>query len=267
MWLIALALADGPTPDVQVEWTEPTCADDALLASVTKRLSAVCGGGKAEQITYQYRESSSTGCVVWAHAVCAGAPPVAWAPPGAVVRPTLYDDTGFRKLALSLGEGQYDLGSIPQREGGNWNRKAGSVRVPSGWTVRLCADGDASRCTDLTGDTTDLGNTYVGNDRARYVTVARGAATSEACPRGFEHDGFGGRTLEICGDMPDLRSSQWDNVLSSVLVPAGWVVKLCDGVDGVTPCTEIASDTRRLGDTLVGADRASSIFVVKRPGR
>jgi len=268
-WMLAWAWADGPSPAVQIEWTEGTCADKALLESAQKRAVSVCAGGKVTGMTYQYREAAGTGCVVWAHVWCdTGGKTVSWAPPGEVVRPTLYDDTAFRKLALSLGEGTHDLASIPQREGGTWSRKAGSIRVPAGWKVRLCADGQPDRCSDVTGDVPDLGAVYVGNDRARIVTVTRGALGEATirCPRGFEHDNFTGKFVDVCDGLPDLRSSSWDNTMSSILVPPGWVVKVCDGVEGVPPCAELSTDTRRLSETPVGADKASSVVVVRRPG-
>ena len=267
IWItLAVALADGPKPDVLLEWTEPTCGATAVRDSVRKRVRAVCEGAAPASTTGQLEEISGTGCHIWAHAWCSTTSKPAWEPPGAPAVPTLYNDTAFKGLALVLDEGTHDLSSVPQREVGDWNRKVGSVRVPEGYTVRLCADGDLDRCTDATADIPDLAQVFVGNDRARIATVTRGTLPVRvACPRGFENDSFGGKALELCEDAVDLRSSPWNDKLSSILVPPGWTIALCDGVGGVPPCTELTSDTAKLSSTPVGADKVSSARIVKRP--
>lgn len=266
IWL-AVAMAEGPRPDLVVEWIEPTCGAEAVRDTVRRRVKAVCDGGAPTSVTWQVEEVTGAGCRVWAHAWCPVAARPTWQPPGGAAVPTLFNDAGFKGLALALDEGTHDLSSVPQRETGDWNRKAGSLRVPEGYSVRLCADGDLDRCTDATADVPDLGAVYVGNDRARIVTVTRGALAGVRvpCPRGFEHDNFGGKAVELCADLADLRSSPWNDMMSSVIVPSGWAIEVCDGVGGVPPCVELGADTRKLGDTPVGADRVSSVRVVRRP--
>ncbi len=265
--LAPVALAGDARPDVTVEWVEPTCADAQLQRAAEQRLASVCGATAVETWTYQYRTSAKIkGCAMWLHAWCelpTSVPP--FEAPGNVVLPTLYSDKDMRGTALALPTGEYPLLSVPMRDGGDWSRKAGSVRVPQGWTVRLCAD-LASRCTDLVSDHLDLSKTYVGNDQTNWVSVTKGALPSLlSCPRVFEHDNFKGKHLDVCTDQASLEGSSWNNSISSVLVPAGWTLELCGNTGGAAPCKQVSTEVSRMADTVVGADRTSSLRIVKRP--
>lgn len=265
--LLGAAPAWAGTPDVLLQWTEPTCVDTAVVASARRRLTGVCGDAAVEGSTMQYRVVSN-GCEVWAHAWC-GKAPDAPAPgmTGVVAVPTIYADKDFAGMALALGEGRYLLKDIPMRSGGDWNDKAGSVRVPTGWAVRLCQEaGGAGKCSDFPEDLQDLGTTYVGNDTASWAVVSKGAATgAQRCPRAFEHDNFGGKMLEVCEDQPDLVQIGWNDKISSVVVPPGWAVAVCSNPAGAPPCVELSADTPRLNGTGVEPDTASSLRILRRP--
>jgi hypothetical protein len=269
MWLVAGAVAASPEADVVISWRTATCEDEVIRREAESRAAQSCPASAVDAVTWQYRESSrATGCDLWLHVWCV--PPATvpgYRPAGQVVVPTLYLDKGFKGLALALREGSYPLAGLPLVSGGDWNDKASSVRVPAGWTLRLCEEpGGSGRCSDLTGEVADLGSVVVGNDSATSAEVVRGSlAPLLACPRAFEHDSFGGQSLDLCQSMPDLGGGSFNDKFSSVIVPEGWVVLLCDKPNGGAPCKELAADEPRLGNTSVGADKVSSVEVVKRP--
>jgi hypothetical protein len=267
--LLIGAASAGTEVDVAISWLVPTCEDAVLRRDAEARASRSCPASAVASMTYQYRESKrSTGCEVWLQVWCV--PPSSvpgYRAPGAVELPTVYVDKAFKGMAVALPEGSYALASVPLASGGDWNDKAGSVRVPAGWTLRLCQEpGGGGRCSDFTTDIQDLSATLVGNDTATYAQVVRGSLSPLlACPRAFEHDSFHGRSLDFCESLPDLSGGSYNDMFSSMLVPEGWVVRLCDKAGGGAPCKELAADEPRLGDTSVGADKVSSVEVVKRP--
>lgn len=266
--------AHAAEPDVRLTWTSTTCSDTALSAEATGRSASVCGGKAPAAATLQYQPSrSAMGCEVWVHAWCGGtAPTPAYAPPGNVELPTLYLDKDFKGAAFALLPGEVDLRSVPVRdnepgEGGSWSRKASSLKVPAGWTLRICAEpGGQGRCSEIDGDVADLGTQHVGNDKALWVSISQGpAAALFSCPRAYHDDNFGGDFLELCQDWPDLSGSPWDDKISSVLVPAGWTVRLCQHAGFKAPCADFDADQARIGGTAVGSDRTSSVQVVQQP--
>ena len=271
VWMVlwSAAMAGPPSYDVQISWLEPTCADRVMSEEAAQRAGQACRRSQLDAMSYEYREAKhTTGCEVTLHVWCV--PPASvpgYEPAGSVVLPTLYADKNHRGLALALPEGTYPLRSIPMRGGGDWNNKASSARVPEGWTLRVCHEPNAGgRCSDLTADESDLGSAYIGNDQASWVVVQKGDMTSAiGCPRAFEHDNFRGKYLEVCSDQPDLRGSSWNDTLSSVLVPVGWTLQVCAGPNGTAPCKELTTDVPKLGDTVVGGDKASSLVIVQRP--
>lgn len=265
--LVYAAHADDKV-DVLEEWIEPTCDQIALGAAVAARSVSMCGAQHATDVTWQYQpEQSPLGCHLWVHAWCPDPKAPPYQAPGAVSTPTVYADNDFKGTALVLDGGPHELVTIPVRDGGNWRQKIGSVRVPAGWTLRLCSEsGGAGRCSDFTGDNPRLQDTYVNNDAAAYGLVGRGQLPpAYACPRVFENDGFGGKYLDVCADVADLTGGQWNDTISSVLVPAGWTIDLCANAQGSAPCATLTADTRALGSTIVGADKATSIMIKGRP--
>lgn len=265
MWLVMGAMAAEPNT-VSLEWSAPTCADGDLRDESARRARGACGSSRLERWTYQYRVSRTTqGCDVWTVAWCETSN-MTYAPPGDVSVPTLYSDKEFKGTALAIPDGSWELRDIPLRDGGVWNDKPGSVRVPEGWTVRLCDEpGGTGRCADFKSDMADLRKSLVGNDAASYVMVARGdIEPAHACPLAFEHDNFKGRSLELCDDMLDMRGGSWNDKFNSIMVPPGWQVELCANPLGAGACKVADGDIAKLGETVVGSDKVSSVRVLAR---
>lgn len=267
--LLPAAAVAGEPPDVLVTWTAPTCDDPGIQTAAAARAASACGRSTPTGWNYQYQtDPSQLGCEVWLHAWCP-ADSTPYKPPGDVKLPTVYFDKAFGGLALALKDGKTDLYTLPVRTSGDWNRKSSSVRVPDGWTVRLCRDlGDETRCSDFTADHADLSATFVGGDQARFVEASRsGLPALLDCPIAFEKSNFGGNTLDLCDDTPDLGGSSWNDKISSVRVPAGWEVKLCADAKGNANCTTLNADAAHLSAHVIGNDKTTSIFLVKKPRR
>lgn len=266
MWMMMMAAMAAEPNTVSLEWLAPTCGDDDLRNESARRARGACGSSRVERWTYQYRVSrKSQGCEVWTVAWCEPSN-MTYVAPGDVTVPTLYSDKEFKGTALAIPDGDWELQQIPIRDGGVWNDKAGSVRVPSGWTVRLCQEpGGGGRCADFKDDTPELHKTLVGNDAASYVMVVRGEiAPAHKCPLAFEHDNFKGRSLELCDDMLDMRGGSWNDKFNSVMVPPGWQVELCANPLGAGACKVADGDISRLGTTVVGSDKVSSVRIIAR---
>jgi hypothetical protein len=268
MLLLALtaAFAQDAAPDVSLTWTEPTCADEALTEAASRRSASVCGAAKVARTTFSYRPSRAVaGCEVWLSAWCADGPKAAFQAAGTVTVPTAYPDKAWAGVALALSPGTFDLTSIPFPGGGTWADRVDSLRVPAGWTVRACHEPRGmGRCTDLVADHPELGTTYVGGDDAASLQVERGGlAPLWPCPRVFMDDGFKGKLMEVCADMPDLTGGEWNDRISSVIVPPGWTVELCANPRFEAPCKETTLELARITGGVLGPDQATSIRVTK----
>lgn len=262
LFWIAVAFAG---PDVSVQWTEPTCADEALVASAGRRAASVCGGPKPERTAISYRTSAAVaGCEVWLSAWCPAVSATPFVPAGSVTVPTAYIDKGYVGLSLVLSVGKHELAEIPFPGGGTWADRIDSVKVPAGYTVRLCHEPRGmGRCTDLVADHAELGMTYVGHDDVTSIEVVRGTLPPIwTCPRVFWDDGFRGKSLDVCDDLISLVGSEWNDKVSSVAVPPGWTVQLCQHPDLQQPCKEVTTDQARLLGAVTG-DQASSIKVTR----
>lgn len=256
-------------PDFEAAWREQTCSDQVILAAASSRVSTACGDRAVFSSSVSYRPlSGARGCEVWLTVQCASPVDTPYTGPGNPSVPTLYTDENFGGTALALGPGRYNLGELQLREGPDtWNDKAGSVRIPEGWTMRLCSEADGNgKCADLQSEHPKLGSTYVGNDSASFVEVAKGGlAPLLSCPRVFEHDGFGGTYLDVCNDVSSWNGTPWNDRVSSLQVPAGWTVQVCTDAEYGGTCVDLRADTRFLRDTPVGADKATSLRITARP--
>lgn len=264
--LVALpAAAEAPTPDVSLRFHAPACDDAWIEQQTTRRMASTCGDGEVLATIFQYEpDRDGPGCDVIASAWCsAGMAPTST--DGEVDFPTLYTDQEYRGWALAITASPVDLSALPLKWNAHWGKKAGSLKVPEGWTVKVCTEPDGQGACDLfTADTPKLDESAVKNDKAVWVQAASSAmAPVTMCPQGFEHDNFGGKALELCDDT-DLSTTAFDDKFNSVLVPDGWVLEVCDTREG-KGCATLSADAPKLGSTPVKTDRASWVRVVKRP--
>jgi hypothetical protein len=270
MWMLLVSAAVAGEPDFRAEWFELTCDDAKLSESAKAKAVPACSGGRrVGRTALQYKPNDQgSGCRVWLQAWCEGAWTGSFAPGDSPKLPTLYTDDGFRGTALVLEPGERNLGEVYVRDAGadTWNDKAGSIRVPAGLTVRLCTEpGGNGRCWDFGESHPKLGNTYVGNDQASWVQVVKGTLPPVfACPRLFENDGYGGMFFEVCNDVSSFVGTPWNDKASSMLLPPGWVVRVCTDADHGGTCADLKADAWKLGDTPVGSDRITSVRIVSR---
>ena len=144
---------------------------------------------------------------------------------------SLFEHGGFGGVAEEFGVGSHSLAG--SRVGDD---TVSSVQVPSGFMVRLCEN------TDGTGDCVsyDASTGFVGgmNDRASYLQVSEG--TLPPAPGRvalFEHGGFGGVAEEFgVGSHSLVGSRVGDDAVSSVQIPSGFMVRLCENSDGTGNC-------------------------------
>lgn len=269
MWLHLLAfVAQAGESEYRAEWFELTCDDAVILASAKAKAAPACHGRKVGRTVVQYRPGTKGGgCEVWLHAWCDGTY-VGTNTQGADPKvPTIYTDEGGGGTSLPLDVMEMDLGLAPMREGPDtWNDKAGSVKVPAGWTVRLCSEpGGAGRCADFTQAHPKLGNTYVGNDSASWVKVVKGTLPPVfACPRVFENDGYGGMFTEVCNDVSTWVGTPWNDKITSILLPGGWKVRACSETEFTGVCSDIDADVWNARDLSVGNDRITSMKILAR---
>lgn len=265
MLTLLLTAFAAPTPDVSVQWIEPTCSDEALADAARARSASVCGAAKVDHISFSYRTSRQVaGCEVWLSAWCGEGKPVPFQATGTVTMPTAYPDKDWAGVALALTPGEYDLAELPFPGGGSWNDKLDSVKIPAGYTVRACSDPRGmGRCVDLAADHNDLGMVHVGHDSASSLQVVKGTLPPlYACPRLFHDDNFRGTSWDICEDAVDLTGSSWNDKLSSLLVPPGWTVEICANPRFEAPCKIVTTDLARISGA-VGADQTSSVRLTK----
>ncbi|HMN28582.1 MAG TPA: M12 family metallopeptidase, partial [Caldilineaceae bacterium] len=144
--------------------------------------------------------------------------------------PLLFEDSDQAGNSLSLEFSRPNLSDF------DFNDKASSLCIPVGWTVSLFGDGDYNgHIVDLVGPQTidnlgspvDVGGTW--NDRISSVRVSGVQAnpTPSICttmPVAFEHDYYGGRQLQLAAGMADFQDLSFGDIVSSVCVPAGWVL-------------------------------------------
>lgn len=265
--VLSSASAQAADPDFRASWRELTCGDDVIQASAKARAAPACGARKVGWTSVQYRPVGAQGCDVWLAVTCEGTITSSFTGPGHPTAPTLYTDDTWGGTMLVLSPGKRNLADVPMRDGDDtWNDKTSAVRVPPGWTVRLCSEPDGNgKCTDLTAEHPKLGNTYVGNDSASSVEVVKGTLSPLlACPRVFENDNYGGMYLDVCHDVASWVGTPWNDKISSIMLPPGWKVRACADADHGGTCTELLGDVWALRDTPVGSDRISSLKIVAR---
>ncbi len=261
------AQAFGADTDYRASWRELTCDDAVIQAAAKARAAPACGPRKVGWFSVQYRALGGTGCDVWLAVACEGTVVSTFTGPNHPSLPTLYTDENWGGTSLTLVVGKQDLNLVPVRETTDgWNDKGGSVRVPAGYTVRLCSEpGLNGKCTDFSADHPKLGNTYVGNDNAASAEVVKGTLPSLiACPRVFENDGYGGMFLDVCNDVASWAGTPWNDKISSIQLPPGWVVRVCADADFGGTCTELLQDAWLLRETPTGSDRVTSLQIVRR---
>jgi len=159
---------------------------------------------------------------------------------------TVYADSDYRGTSKVLGVGQYPTGF------GLKNDTLSSLRIPSGLKVTLCEhDNFQGRRCVLVRDTPSLGN---ANDKATSLIIERVTSPGVIV---YTDSEFRGWSAEVpVGSQAAIGAG--NDVVSSVIVPAGHRVTLYEHDKFRGRTRELTTDTGNLGDFN---DRASSLVV------
>lgn len=270
LWLGMLLMAgtahaEDPKGIASLRFFAPTCDDGWIGQQVSLRMVSACGIGRSEKPVVQYIAlGDGTGCEVVASVVCdGGVPPGRLG--GQLSYPTVYLSDGQKGWALALMSTEVDLSSVPLRWNTHWGNKANSMRVPAGWTVKLCTEAEGRGvCSLFTSDVRSFNETPIKNDKAMWAEVsAPGEPAPELCPQVFENGNYGGKVVQLCEDGP--LPPELDNKVDSVTVPAGWTIELCDKAGDASSCATLSADEPDLNKTAVKKDKASAVRILSRP--
>lgn len=164
-----------------------------------------------------------------------------------------YEHAYYDGEAVALRPGSYNLSSTVL--GGD---VLSSLRIPSGWSVRLYKDANqGGTYKDVTGDVGDLEDLSF-NDVVSSVTITGTVSTYVTL---YGNTYYKGGSQQLSPGLYDLSSLTVGNdSLSSLSIPSGWSVTLYEdsGFSGST-YTLTASDNNLIGEGW--NDRASSIRV------
>lgn len=166
----------------------------------------------------------------------------------------LYEDEFFDARGIALRPGTYNLSSTNLG-----NDVLSSLRIPSGWSVRLYEHANqGGSYVDLTSDVTEL-EYHSFNDKASSITVT-GTMSSSAVTI-YSNTSYGGVSQKLYPGLYNTSALTIGNdTLSGVVVPSGWTVTLYENSNfsGSTYALT-ATDTNLIAEGW--NDRASSIRV------
>ncbi len=164
-----------------------------------------------------------------------------------------YEHAYYDGTSVALRPGSYNLSSTVLG-----NDVLSSLRIPSGWSVRLYKNADqGGSYIDLTSDTGDLDD-LAFNDVVSSVTITGTVSTYVTL---YGNTSYAGGSQKVYPGLYDVSALTVGNdTLSSISIPSGWSVTLYEnsGFSGST-YTLTASDSNLIPEGW--NDRASSIRV------
>ena len=165
-----------------------------------------------------------------------------------------YSDTYYQGTVQALYPGSYNVSDLKVG-----NDALSSLRVPTGWTVRLYEDSNYSGAyVDVTSDSGDLSSVSF-SDHASSIVVT--APTSDSFPVVYQNSNYSGTSQTLRPGLYDVSALTVGNdAVSSISVPSGWTVTLYlnSGFSGSTFTT--TSSISALSNNSWN-DKASSIRV------
>lgn len=170
----------------------------------------------------------------------------------------IYQSAGFSRSVQALYPGSYNASDL---EIGN--DKLSSLRVPSGWSVKLYADsGYSGSSITVTGDVVDL-SALGFDDKTSSIKVT---GPSNSFPVVYKGSGYSGASLTL---RPGVYNTKDDltgignNAISSISVPSGWSVTLYENEKFGGSSVTYTSSASSLGSFN---DETTSIKVVGPSG-
>jgi hypothetical protein len=186
---------------------------------------------------------------------------------------TLYEHAGYGGASINLTS---DVSLFPSQ----WNDKASSIRVSSGWWAIVYEHANyQGRCQVVTSDIPNLVYAQIGNDAISSLKVGTGSPPSGACPSTttretphggvtlYEHANYTGASKTFTADAPDLRGHSlrgnltWNDQASSIRVSSGAWVIVYEHINYGGRCQVLTGNVTSLLDAPIGNDTISSLKV------
>ncbi len=171
---------------------------------------------------------------------------------------TVYRDGSYTGISWTAPIGIHDFWTIAHSPVGN--DQASSIQIPDGFTVKVCQHGDGSgTCRTFNTSVADLGDL---DNEASHITITR---------TGDNNDGDGGGGQPPTGSVTvyrdnSYRGASWsigigthpyasivgspvgNDQASSIQIPDGFTVKVCQHGDGSGTCRTFNTSVADLGD-------------------
>ena len=137
-----------------------------------------------------------------------------------------HEHANYGGACLVLDPGDYPSLKSIHSDGRYWNDCISFSKVPDGWTAQIFTDNDfKGRSITIWGEDSDWSKSPELKDFNDKVSSIRvfASATALFC----EHAGLSGRGLRLLpGEYPDLREFDFNDLISSHSLPAGWVADI-----------------------------------------
>jgi uncharacterized protein with FMN-binding domain len=165
----------------------------------------------------------------------------------------IYKDTFFQGSVQALYPGSYNMSALTIG-----NDALSSIRVPSGWSVRLYKDSNyGGSYIDLTGDDTDLSDKSFDNAASSIVVTG----TSDTSPVVYKDGSYSGTSQTLHPGLYNVSDLTVGNdAVSSLTVPSGWTVTLYEDSNFSGGTVSFTSNVSALS-SYSWNDKASSIRV------
>jgi hypothetical protein len=176
----------------------------------------------------------------------------------------LYDGQDYTGRCIRLTSDDDDLSDEA------FNNIASSIKIVGNWTATLYIDQNYSGSSStFTSDDSDLGNNSVGDNRASSVRVVEGSAAGNSCDGGegaylYEHPNYQGRCVKFTGDVGDLRTLGFDDIVSSVRIVGSWTAVLFRDLYGTGISTTYTQSSPNVAGDPIGDNQATSVGVRRR---
>ncbi|MFL5805567.1 MAG: beta/gamma crystallin-related protein, partial [Roseiflexaceae bacterium] len=162
-------------------------------------------------------------------------------------------------------------GDAPDLRTVGFDDTASSLRILGSWTATLYRDLSGTGVSStFTADDANLADDAVGDNQATSVSVRRtNVPSANACDGGegvylYEHPNYQGRCIKLTSDAGDLRSYNFDDIVSSVRVVGNWTATLYRDLYGTGISSTFTQNDPNVADDAIGDNQATSASVRRR---
>jgi len=134
----------------------------------------------------------------------------------------------------------------------HWNDKISSLKIPANKIVRVCQHSRGrGYCQDFVGNVSNIG--WRMNDRASSIYVR--SYNPSQCIFAYEHSNFRGEYFPFCPGSTKPIFKNWNDKVTSLKIPSGYKVKVCQNVGhhsngtayGKAPCRSYFKNVPNVG--------------------